>query len=359
MFKGISYFQILITINIIATLYSCTPSQGTVTEDEIQKQRTAADIIEVETFQLQSGPFNSEIITNGKLLAVAKADLHFKTNESIVTINFKNGDKVNKGALIAQQDNSILQNNYYQAKTAFEKATLDRQTKLIEYGINPKNLSTADTNILKIIDIQSGYNAASLQLDNAKNQLKYSYLYAPFTGVIANIRLKQHQNANTAEPFCSVIDNSRFEVQFQVMESELKQINNGNNVSVFLFGDTLAYNGIISEMNPVIDQNGTIQVKALILSAGHQFFDGMNVQVVVKRAMANCLVVPKQAVILRSGKPVVFTLEKNLAKWKYVVLGGENSGSYLITEGLNAGDVVIISNNLNLAHDAQVKKSGK
>ena len=105
------HYMLLILLCIACILYSCTPSQGTVTEDEIQKQRTAADIIEVETFQLQSGPFNSEIITNGKLLAVAKADLHFKTNESIVTINFKNGDKVNKGALIAQQDNSILQNN--------------------------------------------------------------------------------------------------------------------------------------------------------------------------------------------------------------------------------------------------------
>jgi len=52
---------------------------------------------------------------------------------------------------------------------------------------------------------------------------------------------------------------------------------------------------------------------------------------------------------------VVFTLEDGKAIWNYVQTGLENANSYTITsETLKEGDEVIISGNINLAHESSV-----
>jgi len=80
----------------------------------------------------------------------------------------------------------------------------------------------------------------------------------------------------------------------------------------------------------------------------------MNIKVVIEDMKPDQLFVPKSAIVLHSGKKVVFTCEGGLAKWNYVETGVENSGSYIITKGLNPGDTVITQGGLNLAHEAKV-----
>ena len=88
----------------------------------------------------------------------------------------------------------------------------------------------------------------------------------------------------------------------------------------------------------------------------------MNVRVSVKRSLGQQLVIPKTAVVLRSGKQVVFTLQEGKAMWNYVHTGLENATEYVVSdksqkgieEGLSEGDTVIVTGNLNLAHEAEV-----
>ena len=56
----------------------------------------------------------------------------------------------------------------------------------------------------------------------------------------------------------------------------------------------------------------------------------MNVRVSVQRSLGKQLVVPKTAVVLRSGKQVVFTLVDGHAYWNYVRTGLENADSYTL-----------------------------
>ena len=80
----------------------------------------------------------------------------------------------------------------------------------------------------------------------------------------------------------------------------------------------------------------------------------MNVRVSIYRSLGKQLVVPKTAVVLRSGKKVVFTLSSGKAVWNYVQTGLENATHCTILEGLKEGDTVIVSGNINLAHEAPV-----
>ena len=97
-----------------------------------------------------------------------------------------------------------------------------------------------------------------------------------------------------------------------------------------------------------------VKVKAAVNGKG-RLCSGMNVRVNVHRSLGGQLVIPKSAVVLRSGKQVVFTLKDGKAMWNYVHTGLENMEEYTITDGLEEGMEVIVTGNVNLAHEAPVK----
>jgi hypothetical protein len=82
----------------------------------------------------------------------------------------------------------------------------------------------------------------------------------------------------------------------------------------------------------------------------------MNVKVLIRKPVANRLVVPKEALVIRQGKDVIFVRQDSLAIWKYVTVEFENSSSVALKEGLEPGDLVIVSGNVNLAHETVVKE---
>ena len=72
------------------------------------------------------------------------------------------------------------------------------------------------------------------------------------------------------------------------------------------------------------------------------------------------LLVPREAILIRDNRPLLFKEEDGRAKWLYVKLGAKNSDLVEITKVLQGGqlapgDKVIVSNHLTLIHDAKIK----
>jgi hypothetical protein len=109
----------------------------------------------------------------------------------------------------------------------------------------------------------------------------------------------------------------------------------------------------IVEINPKIGTNGLFKIK-LDLESPRNVFLGANMQVKIAVPQRETLVVPKKALVIRSGKKVVFTEENGLAKWHYVTTGLDNGEEIEILEGLKESEKVIVSNNLQLNHDSPV-----
>jgi len=119
--------------------------------------------------------------------------------------------------------------------------------------------------------------------------------------------------------------------------------------------DSTMISGRISQINPQVDETGMIKIKAELRNNG-QLIDGMNVKVVIRKPVTGKLVVPKEALVIRQGKDVIFVRQDSLAIWKYVTVESENSTSVAIKEGLEPGDLVIVSGNVNLAHETIVRE---
>lgn len=299
--------------------------------------------------------FDKQIIGNGKLSSVQKAELKFETGGELERILVRNGDKVVKGQLLANLGVFKLQNSFDKSKVQLRSAELELQNILLGAGFNTNDTLSVPAEFFESAKIKSGYGAALNQYKLALYELASASLYAPFGGVVANLNAQAFCNVSQSDVFCTVFDDSAFEAEFSIIESELGDVSKNMRVSVVLFvADTLTYQGVISEINPVVEQNGLVRVKALIHNTNGRLFEGMNVKVIVRNSVPNQLIVPRQAIVMRSGREVVFTYQNGLAKWNYVKTGFENADAFTISEGLKDGDSIIVSGNLNLGHDAKV-----
>lgn len=298
--------------------------------------------------------FQHELISNGKLAAKRRVDLRFESPELIAHIYVKNGDRVRKGMKLAELDGFKLQNQVDQALDALEKSKLEVQDVLIGQGYMLADSAKVPAATLKLARLKSGYDQALATYELAVRSLEMGTLVAPFDGVIANLFTRQGNPASATEAFCTVIDPQSLEADFTVLENELPLIHVGDQVAVSPFAaPDLLTQGRVVEVNPLVDESGMVRMKASV-AADKRLFEGMNVRVSVQRSLGKQLVVPKSAVVLRSGKQVVFTLVNGKAYWNYVRTGLENADSYTIVEGLKAGDQVITTGNINLAHEAPV-----
>ena len=353
----------------------------------------------IETTVLQGKTFYQELAGNGKVTASRSAEVRFKTVERIAHVWVRNGQRVQAGQKLAELDKFRLERSLAQAKDNLAQSRLNLQDILIGRGFSLEEIDSGLSLTLSkregtenasfpfspplgesegasdfhLAAIKSGYNKALIAYELAAKELEQATLTAPFSGVVANLTAKADNLSSTGEPFCLVIDDAHPEVAFTVLESELPMVRPGYSVSVIPFAERdpqARVWGEVTEVNPYVESNGMVKVKARVSNRpltdspkkgeNWRLIEGMNVKVTMRQPMGERLVIPKSAVVMRSGKPVVFTLTRGKAQWNYVEVLAENSDSCTVAprtkeyEGLSAGDTVIVKGNLNLAHDSEL-----
>lgn len=352
------YIQIL-SFSLLSALFSCSNS-NIKNDDTTEKRQYTEQQNPVTVTTIQKGIFRKEIVNNGKLVALRKCDMQFRVGEQLEKLPVKNGDFVKSGQLIAELHQSTYKRQLANAQIQLKKTKLEMLDLVIGQGYKSLDSTTMPSIIYEMASVKSGYAEAIQNLKTAQYNIESTRLTAPFPGIVANITQKQYDQVSSGKTFCTLIDNSEFEAEFRMVENEAADIRVGDEVKLIPFSDQTVYSGRISEINPVIDENGLILAKALVKNPGG-LMDGMNVKVLVEKEIPDQLVVPKSAVLLRDNQEVLFKcIHDTLAFWTYIQTTGENTSSYSVIAHpdkggtLEAGDTIIISGNLNLAHESKV-----
>ena len=332
-------------------------------EKEIGKSESQSPLITVDTLVLKKRTFQKQIVCNGKLRAVFKSDLSFDGTGVITAINGSNGGYVKKGEVLATLDMKEAQVELEKSYRAMEKANIDLQDKLIGQGYSA-DTTGIPTAILRNVKISSGYDNAIDQLEAAKRRLASCYLIAPFSGRIANLDAKIYDRS--ANKLCTLIDDSYFDVEFSILEAEIEEVTKGQHVKIIPFiNDEKTFYGDVTEINPLIDEHGQVKIRARVRNADRYLMEGMNVKIILEREIKNSFVVPKDAVVLRDGFQVMLCSREGKAVWTYVDVVMSNIDSHVIKGSekkqtvISEEDVVITSNNLNLADGTDVTPNNR
>jgi len=348
----------IIFIAFILLLWNCTNPKGNNNQKAniAKKSFTEKEVVRVKVAQVSNGNFAQELASNGKLSAKEKAVIPFLLNEQITNVKVHNGQRVPKGAIIAQLEPFKYRKQLNDARNQYEKTQIDLEDHLLGYGYAVKDTAKVPANILKMARIRSGYNQALSNLKDAQRNYSNTIIKAPFDGVVANLQASAYNPSSQYNFCCELIADALMQVEFTVLEGEMNQVRAGQSVEIIPFADNKkSYQGHITAVNPSIDEHGMISVIAEVKNKD-SLIDGMNVKVLSKNVKPNCVIIPKSAVLYRQNRKVVFVKEDGIALWVYVETGDENSTQITIVDGsLQEGQEVIISNNnLNLAHETPV-----
>lgn len=316
------------------------------------------EINEVDVITLKRQTFPMQLVANGKLSARQKSKLYFSEPGILVSVRARNGASVREGEVIAAIDDA-------EQKSSLEKARIERERARLEYldvlaglGYSVSDTASVPENVRMLAEVRSGYGSALNSYDDARRSLDGTVLRAPFTGKIADLKLKKWDKTGS-DVFCTLIDDSSYDVHFSALESEYSFLEEGEKIKAVPFGSSSSFAGEISEINPVVDDNGQIAVTAKVNGASG-LLDGMNVKITVDKNLPAQLVVPKSAVVIRDGLEVLFRYRGEKAEWVYVNVLRANSESYSVAANadrgavLEEGDQVVVSGNLNLADGSQV-----
>lgn len=312
------------------------------------------EIGKIQTFIIKDIPFYKELVSNGKIFSINKSDLKFESQGNIISIFVTEGQYVRKGQLIASLDEGDAKTALHEAELNHRKSILDYEDQLLQLGHRMTDTITLDGHVKNIAKLRSGFSQSSIALSRAKHVLSKTRLYAPYDGMIANLKARPYNPSSAFDMVCTIVSTTGMQVEFKVLEQELGFVRFSKHITISPFSDVeRRYEGSIVSINPVIDAGGMLTVKASIQSGGG-LIDGMGAQVYIRQEMPRTISIPKEAVLDRQGRKVVFTVKEGRAQWNYVTIAHENSTHYSLSDGLSLGDEVIYKGNFNLAHDSKV-----
>ncbi|GAB5554592.1 MAG: efflux RND transporter periplasmic adaptor subunit [Saprospiraceae bacterium] len=331
------------------------PDEDAILESSVVEQQAVA--IQTTTTRLESFPL--KINTNGRIQARQQIELKIDAAGRVDQFNLKEGQSIKKGALVLALDPTEKELRLKQYQFDVDNAMINKADQLISNGGEAYLDSSVSERRLELINKISGYDKAVQALEIAKFELGKMKLFAPFSGIVADVEVQKEAYIPSGQTICKLINPASFEAKFTLIEQEAVHLSLGQSVEVQPLSNTnKTYRAKITAINPIVDEQGLVTIYARIQGASRAtLFEGMNVLVSVQKRIPKQLVVPREAVVLRSGRSVVFThdTKDNLAKWNYVTVSHENDQAVVITEGLQVDDRVIVVGNLNLDHDARVQ----
>lgn len=297
-------------------------------------------------------PFIYQINANGIVKPALQAEVVVNTGGLIANLYIKPGQVVVKGQLLATINDAEQQLALAKARVGLHERKLEYESQLLAMGNrgNQQNKEELRENLAYI----SGLRAAELNYRQAQEQYNATRVKAPMGGLITNVKVNKGVTVKNGAMICAIYQADKMVVEAQILESVIGKVKIDQEATVRPIALPQEYHAKVHTINPVVDKNGTINL-SLLLQQPQGLMPGMHVAVTINAPFNKNIIIPEAALVIRSGKEVVFVEEDGLAKWHYVTTGLKSNNEVEVLTGLEEGDMVIITNNIYLAHDSPVR----
>jgi RND family efflux transporter MFP subunit len=275
----------------------------------------------------------------------------------LTKVYVKEGQRVNKGAILAKIDDGGLSSQLAQleARAALAKTTADRQKRLWEQNIGSE---------IQYLETQTNYEAAQNSVDQLKSQLGKTTVRAPFSGVIDQVLSDEGQVVNPGQnQLFRLVNLENMYVQAAVPEVYLSKIQPGTPVIIEIDAIGKEFEGKVRQVGNFINPNNrTFQIEVAIPNK-----DGLvkpNLIATVKLndyTAQNTVIIPENTIQKNSMEEnlvYVFQPESDstgIAKKVLVKIGYSYKESMEIKDGLKPGDQLIVEGAKNLRDQQKVK----
>lgn len=312
--------------------------------------------------------------STGRVEAKYSVDVIARVSGWLLKKHFNEGDFVHKGQLLFQIDprefqievnNSRAAVNQYSALLKNAQQELDRANALIKEDLISH--SDVDSSLASRNSNKALLDAARQKYELALVNLGYTSIKSPIDGRIGKIKITEGNYVNaTSGPLVNISSTDPVYVSFSLRSSDfiklLKSSDKFKDVEVKIQSDTgkvYPYVGKIDFVDNQIDQNsGSIPMRAT--------FENPNGWLVPGDYMKVSLTAPKQTSFMTVPQSCtkgdamsgyyVWTVKDNKAVRKDIKVSDTIETNWIVTDGLDVNDTIIVAGIQNVTQDGQALK---
>ena len=340
---------------LLMVSFSCKEEKAESQDQPLEAFRGEVAATPVRIAKAEKRTFDYLINASGKIEAAEQVKIIAERPGYLIELTVKEGDFVEKGKILARLDQTESLLNLEKAKIELKNAEVNYKSEILSFeSIMNSGDTDRITQVQEQLKAKSGLFSAEIAVKEAQMDLDKTVIKSPISGRVADLKSKRGSLVKSGDEMLEVINTAALELKVKVLESDINLISLGQKAEILPVGGGEGISGSVRSINPKVDENGLVQV-SIQVNGARGLLPGMNARAIIRAPQNNSIVVPKQALVYRSGRPVVFTIEKEESKWNYVEVGKDNGQEVEILSGIEPGMTVITSNNLQLAHQAPVQ----
>lgn len=263
---------------------------------EVEQKAPEEIPVPVKVYKVARVNFRDTLPSLGTIKGFREVELKFQQPGSLEYVNFKEGERITQGDIIASLDQkeSLL-------KVEYAKIELEKQTKLFELG------SIAETKLKQ----------SQLEYQSAKAELDKTNLVALSDGYIGSLEVDRGSVVGPQDKVGTFVDIKDVYSDFGIIEKDVAKVKEGQNVEVTVesFPDQI-FKGQVDAIAPLVEgRSRTVKVRAKISNVDEKLRPGMfgrvNVLVYEKE---DALVIPSSAFKKKEDQYFVYLVHPDEAK---------------------------------------------
>jgi membrane fusion protein, multidrug efflux system len=319
------------------------------------------------TFTVRKVRVTDSETASGKVTPVHEASIAAQIMEKIDVLNVKPGQKVKKGDVLVELNNTVLQSRLQQAKTVLiaanaavteAKGEALRNQQLAAKGVvSQSDLDHAQT-VLKTSEATR--DGAEKAVHEAEATLTFATIRAPMDGTVIDKHAEAGDMAKPGQVLVTLYD--EMQVLANVRESLIGRLKEGQSIEVQIERCNLTCTGTISEIVSEGDPLARTFPVKVVGECRPEVRKGMYAKLVIPLDPIELLVIPQSAVTRVGQLDTVIVVEGGGTERRTVQLGRtltvDKREMVQVLAGLREGEKVTDTGTVSPAPAAERKATG-
>ena len=309
----------------------------------------------VSSFEIKAKIFNSYIEAQANLKTRKNVLILPEFQGTLEQIFVSEGQKVKKGQLLAEINDSGLKDQVDQLiiQANFAKENFERTERLWNNNIGSE---------IQYLKSKTDFESGQKMVEQMKDRLSKTMIYAPFEGEIDEIISNQGSNLIPGvSQILRLVNLDKIYAEASVSEKYIAYIDKGTNaiVKVPLLGREIV-SEIIQTGNFINPSNRTFRVEVPVENIDNKIKQNLDAKIKINiYSKQDAVVIPLRVVREdASGKNFVYVMSEDIKEGVYITsktfisLGNKNSTEVEVIDGLKIGDTLVLEG-ANIVEDSQ------